>query len=43
MSGIVYVHIILGLISVGVSFTLIRKIWNIIADIEIFGVKLPKI
>ncbi len=43
MSGIEHFKTILSIFSIGVAIVVALRIYNIIADIEIFGFKLPKI
>lgn len=38
-----YATITFGLITTGITIVIFMRIWNIVADIQIFGWKLPKI
>ena len=43
MSGTAYLAIILGIIGIGISLVILLRVYNILADVEILGFKLPKI
>ncbi len=38
-----YASITFGVILMGISLVIFLRIWNIIADIQVFGWKLPKL
>jgi len=43
MAGLTYFSSILEIIGIGISIVILMRIYNIIADLEIWGFKLPKI
>jgi len=43
MSGLYYITIIFSLIVLAIGYVFFVRIWNVIADIEVLGWKLPKL
>ncbi len=43
MAGLVYLKVILSIMLIGVLYAIFRRVWNIVADLEIAGFKLPKL